>query len=102
MGPALGAIIAAGFYKMLKWLQYETVLGPEDGPPPESTTIAGTLGKDGQSTDTSKPLDEEKAIQGNGNGTMAVSGPGLGDLLTEPAPTGNTVSDSSTSFFHSS
>ncbi|KAI9635217.1 aquaporin-like protein, partial [Dioszegia hungarica] len=28
VGPALGAILAAAFYKLLKWLQYETCLGP--------------------------------------------------------------------------
>ncbi|EIW72441.1 hypothetical protein TREMEDRAFT_16454, partial [Tremella mesenterica DSM 1558] len=28
LGPAMGAVIAAGFFRMLKFLQYETVLGP--------------------------------------------------------------------------
>lgn len=76
LGPALGATIAAGFYKMLKWLQYETVLGPEDGdvvPRPENV---------GHSRDSAHPIDEEKAVEGKQSG-MAVTGPGLGDLLTE-------------------
>lgn len=73
LGPALGATIAAGFYKLLKWLQYETVLGPETDEvvvKPGGKTLAG---------------DEEKNIQGRETTgpTMAVSGPGLGDLLTE-------------------
>jgi hypothetical protein len=80
---------------MLKWLQYETVLGPEDGEParPINTTVAGTLGTAGNVT-AGRMMDEEKAIGGNTGdqaGLMAVSGPGLGDLLTEPAPTGNPV-----------
>ena len=76
LGPALGATIAAGFYKMLKWLQYETVLGPEDGdvvPRPED------VGRRRASH-----VDEEKAVEGQGKqGAMVITGPGLGDLLTE-------------------
>jgi len=73
LGPALGATIAAGFYKLLKWLQYETVLSPETDEvvvKPGGKALAG---------------DEEKNIQGRETTgpTMAVSGPGLGDLLTE-------------------
>jgi len=74
LGPALGAIIAAGFYKMLKWLQYETVLGPEtdeDGRPQPANAPPGALPPIGE---------EEKATEGGG---MKVTGPGLGDLLTE-------------------
>ncbi|KAI9635226.1 aquaporin-like protein, partial [Dioszegia hungarica] len=85
LGPALGAIIAAGFYKMLKWLQYETVLGPEDGEAPRPAVLA--LAAPGGM------MDEEKAIGSGGDnntagGMLAVSGPGLGDLHTEPAITG--------------
>nr|ODN83871.1 hypothetical protein L203_05271 [Cryptococcus depauperatus CBS 7841] len=29
VGPCLGSILATGFYKLLKWLEYETVLEPE-------------------------------------------------------------------------
>lgn len=59
---------------MLKWLQYETVLGPEDGdvvPKPEDVGRH----RAGQ-------VDEEKAV-GGGAGGMVITGPGLGDLLTE-------------------
>jgi aquaporin related protein len=86
LGPALGAIIAAGFYKLLKWLQYETVLGPEDGdvPPPRSLAAPGA----GADVGPNGARDEEKAVGGAGAGasagpTMVVAGPGLGDLLTE-------------------
>jgi hypothetical protein len=54
-----------------KFLQYETVLGPEDGdvvPPPGATASHG---------------DEEKNIGGNvKDNTVPISGPGLGDLHT--------------------
>ncbi|GFZ43569.1 Putative uncharacterized protein [Saitozyma sp. JCM 24511] len=33
VGPALGATIASGFYLLLKWFEYETVLGPETDQP---------------------------------------------------------------------
>lgn len=65
---------------MLKWLQYETVLGPEDSdvvPRPEE------VGR--RSRRASVHVDEEKAVQGDGQkpGGMVITGPGLGDLLTE-------------------
>jgi aquaporin related protein len=66
---------------MLKWLQYETVLGPEDGPPPPAALGTGSDVAPG------RILDEEKAIGGDAGGLMAISGPGLGDLHTEAAPT---------------
>lgn len=69
LGPALGATLAAGFYKFLKVLQYETVLGPETDEVQRSPS--GQVGPHGP--------DVEKAPAG----TMAISGPGLGDLLTE-------------------
>lgn len=70
---------------MLKWLQYETVLGPEDGEAPRPAVLA--LAAPGGM------MDEEKAIGSGGDnntagGMLAVSGPGLGDLHTEPAITG--------------
>ncbi|WVR05922.1 hypothetical protein IAU60_002948 [Kwoniella sp. DSM 27419] len=78
LGPALGATIAAGFYKMLKWLQYETVLGPETDEP----TRPAPPGTIVNSTTAPAHHDEEKATESAGR-TLAVSGPGLGDLLTE-------------------
>ncbi|RSH95264.1 hypothetical protein EHS25_000350 [Saitozyma podzolica] len=69
VGPGLGATIAAGFYKMLKFLQYETVLGPEADadvvPPP--AVFSGAA------------VDPEKTAAVR---TLAVTGPGLDDLLT--------------------
>jgi aquaporin related protein len=99
LGPALGATIAAGFYKLLKVLQYETVLGLEDGE--EATpasqgdeenniTGAGNGGqKKNEGVDGGKPeMENEKLGKGvnkGGNqrqGSWKVSGPGLGDLHT--------------------
>lgn len=74
VGPALGAIIAAGFYKMLKWLQYETVLGPET----DEVVPAPHSGNPGQLHDV-----EKTAGTSNDQGGFAVTGPGLSDLLTE-------------------
>ncbi|WVQ97426.1 hypothetical protein IAU59_004539 [Kwoniella sp. CBS 9459] len=91
VGPALGATIAAGFYKMLKWLQYETVLGPEtdseEPPRPAQLSTSGVApgtagGIIGGSIGAGGVHDEEKAAESGGR-TMAVTGPGLGDLLTE-------------------
>ncbi|WWC58698.1 uncharacterized protein I303_101242 [Kwoniella dejecticola CBS 10117] len=81
LGPVLGAIIAAGFYKMLKWLQYETVLGPEsdaDETSPKPLVVAPP------GTSAAGVRDEEKELESGGGGgrTLAVTGPGLGDLLT--------------------
>jgi aquaporin related protein len=99
LGPALGATIAAGFYKLLKVLQYETVLGLEDGE--EATpasqgdeenniTGAGNGGqKKNQGVDGGKPeMENEKLGKGvdrgrqGSAGSWKVSGPGLGDLHT--------------------
>ncbi|WRT64181.1 uncharacterized protein IL334_001110 [Kwoniella shivajii] len=77
LGPCMGATIAAGFYKMLKWLQYETVLGPEsdaDDTAPKPLVVAAPGSSSGGQ--------EEKAAESNGR-TLAVTGPGLGDLLTQ-------------------
>jgi len=73
LGPILGASLAAGFYKLLKWLQYETVLGPEDG---ETAPAAGSAGI----IDVEKTAGTGAAT--NTSGLMDVSGPGLGDLHT--------------------
>ncbi|WWC86284.1 uncharacterized protein L201_001157 [Kwoniella dendrophila CBS 6074] len=86
LGPCLGAIIAAGFYKMLKWLQYETVLGPEsdadtESPKPLVVSQAGGAVHQDNSRHPNAVRDEEKATESNGR-TLAVTGPGLGDLLT--------------------
>lgn len=80
VGPCLGAALAAGFYKFIKFLEYETVLGPEDGSEAtvstaaaaaEPTTTMGALGNDGQKKEGHE---------------MIVEGTGLGDLMTHNAP----------------
>lgn len=98
----MGACIAAGFYKLLKWLQYETVLGPEDG----DTTLpsagkadkqeeqaakhAAKGGDDSSSGDREdktggeRPKAPRQASKMSTKGmTLGVQGPGIGDLLTE-------------------
>ncbi|ORY23218.1 aquaporin-like protein [Naematelia encephala] len=78
LGPALGATIAAGFYRMLKWLQYETVLGPEteEDESPKTSGPANGGTQDIEKTAGTGPT----APAGR---TLALSGPGLADLHTE-------------------
>ncbi|KAG8856616.1 hypothetical protein FRB96_006376 [Tulasnella sp. 330] len=115
LGPAMGATLAAGFYKFIKYLEYETVMGPEaDGEPivvvsdlQNQQLLAGT-GPMGMTNDTqTHPLPPHKVAvtterhgslrqtnRGSGTvtpnerekGMMAVTGPGLGDLLTTASP----------------
>ena len=70
-------ILVPDFGLQQKWLQYETVLGPEDGEAPkgEAAGPMGSLGANGMKHD-----DEEKATEGR---QFDVSGPGLGDLHTQ-------------------
>lgn len=95
-GPALGATLAAGFYKFIKFLEYETVLGPEDSenrpavPPqlaaPGATLLGSTAA--GPSSDTPFPTEattsmgEKPVPVAEQTGTADVQGPGLADLLT--------------------
>lgn len=102
LGPILGATLAAGFYKLLKWLQYETVLGPEDGEPaPKPSKKNGAKNSD---PGAGLMMDEEKHIEGDGNqkknnsGTMAVSGPGMGDYHMEEGTSGGVSPAPSSSF----
>ncbi|WVQ85388.1 hypothetical protein IAT38_007553 [Cryptococcus sp. DSM 104549] len=86
VGPCLGASLAAGFYKLLKWLKYETVLAePEEATLP-TVDPSSPVSKD-FSVSSHSQIDEEKthatAVAGSKQqGTMAVTGPGLDDLLT--------------------
>ncbi|GAA6001372.1 uncharacterized protein JCM10292_007038 [Rhodotorula paludigena] len=96
VGPALGATLAAGFYKFIKFLEYETVLGPEDSenrpavPPQLSAPSATLLGSTaaGPSSDTPFPTEattsmgEKPVPVAEQTGTADVQGPGLADLLT--------------------
>lgn len=87
LGPALGATIAAGFYKFIKYLEYETVLGPEDGDAPAPTKgsmlSGGAPAMTGPSVAAGTMYEDAAASKGP---TMAIQGAGLGDLLTHGAP----------------
>ncbi|GAA6023104.1 hypothetical protein JCM10207_007721 [Rhodosporidiobolus poonsookiae] len=94
VGPALGATIAAGFYRFIKWLEYETVFGPEDvaaGAAPTlqapATTMLGSTGvapAGATSGSATTGMGEKPAAAApeEQTGGMDVQGPGLGDLLT--------------------
>jgi aquaporin related protein len=86
VGPCLGAIVAAGFYKLLKILDYLTVLGPEDQAPTDMTTAStsgGAPAKTSGNQAASQAYEEEAKASGP---TFAVQGAGLGDLLTHGDP----------------
>jgi aquaporin related protein len=88
LGPALGACVAAGFYKFIKYLEYETVLGPEaDADDTRPSGAAGTSGgaptMTGPNTAAGGMYEDKSKSKGS---TMAVMGTGLGDLLTHGNP----------------
>ncbi|GAA5889867.1 hypothetical protein JCM8208_001151 [Rhodotorula glutinis] len=106
LGPAMGATLAAGFYKFIKWLEFETVLGPEDAEnqpaaqrkqqqldqagglgAPSSTMMgdspAGAAVGGGGDNALEKVPTQESSSGGILAGMMKAQGPGLGDLLTE-------------------
>jgi len=79
----MGASLAAGFYKLLKWLQYETVLGEND---PDSKDIS-SKGDEEKNIDSSGGAVQEGSSKPSGaDGNWQVSGPGLGDLHTAGEP----------------
>ncbi|BGO90627.1 hypothetical protein NBRC10512v2_002880 [Rhodotorula toruloides] len=111
VGPFLGTLLAAGFYKFIKYLEYETVLGPEepDTPSPSSSnnqnektdkaalgrnlvapsatllgsTAAGASGSTRATpTAATTSMGEKEVHPADQKGTVAVQGPGLPDLLT--------------------
>ncbi|GAA6048422.1 hypothetical protein NBRC10513_000567 [Rhodotorula toruloides] len=112
VGPFLGTLLAAGFYKFIKYLEYETVLGPEepDTPSPSSSnnqnvqnndkatpgrnlvapsatllgsTAAGASGSTRATPTTATTSMGEKEVHpADQKGMVAVQGPGLPDLLT--------------------
>ncbi|GAA5916986.1 hypothetical protein JCM6882_005083 [Rhodosporidiobolus microsporus] len=90
VGPGLGATIAAGFYKFVKFLEYETVLGPEDNPgaastlqPPAATLIpAAATSSSAAATTATTSMGEKPVPVEEQTGTVDVQGPGLADLLT--------------------
>ncbi|GAA6029770.1 hypothetical protein JCM8097_001041 [Rhodosporidiobolus ruineniae] len=92
LGPILGSTLAAGFYKFIKFLEYETVLGPEDPvpqlqAPPTALlgTVNATTAGEKTSTSTATPAAAAAAAEPE-TGTADVQGPGIGDLLTDGSP----------------
>ena len=89
VGPILGSLLAAGFYKMMKVLHYETVVPGQDGDI-ESQTIAGRDKKvaDGDRNPNIIHAPKIDAIAGPGIGDYATQGHNLGpDLTSSVAPT---------------
>ncbi|GAA5934648.1 uncharacterized protein JCM15063_003031 [Sporobolomyces koalae] len=86
LGPVLGSTLAAGFYRFIKWLEFETVLGPEDD---DGRKTTGQLQAPPQNLLGTSPTVVEKpsALAPEEPPTkitdLAVQGPGLSDLLTE-------------------
>ena len=84
LGPAMGASLAAGFYKLLKWLQYETVLGDNDADSKDISGKGDVKGDEEKNIDSSGGAVSKglSKITGAVDGNWQVSGPGLGDLHT--------------------
>ena len=83
LGPALGASLAAGFYKLLKVLQYETVLGSDEVEPKAASSKSKTTGDEEKDIATSGAVTQGAESGSKGaDGNWQVSGPGLGDLHT--------------------
>ncbi len=92
----MGATLAAGFYKFIKYLEFETVLGPEDGEAPArgTNTNPATQGPSMLGGGQPSMLDSSGPGLSNANATdsevrpvkgsmmLANQGAGLGDLLT--------------------
>ncbi|GAA6005953.1 hypothetical protein JCM11491_004071 [Sporobolomyces phaffii] len=94
LGPVLGSTLAAGFYRFIKWLEFETVLGPEDDDTPKSKlaqlaapaqNLLDNMGPQMKVEKAGLPASEELAPVTTTSivDPVAVQGPGLGDLLTE-------------------
>ncbi|GAA5986346.1 hypothetical protein JCM10908_003713 [Rhodotorula pacifica] len=73
VGPSLGAVLAAAFYKLLKWLEYETVI-PSSPAPPLYVGVPGG-----------------SAYLPEGSITIPMQGSTRPDLLTHEAPTLSTA-----------
>ncbi|GAA6004801.1 uncharacterized protein JCM10292_002519 [Rhodotorula paludigena] len=77
VGPALGAVIAAGFYRFIKFLEYETVLGPEPDEhchhPVLQITTTHTGSVDNLSATAGETVEPKEGY--------AIEGTGFGELL---------------------
>jgi len=91
VGPLLGATLSAGFYKFIKWLEFETVLGPDNDDDGPKRTLPAL------SAPAQNLLDQNKApsvmeVEKTGLAAdvpatagltdIVVQGPGLADALT--------------------
>lgn len=93
LGPLMGSTLAAGFYRFIKWLEFETVLGPEDDGETAKKKLSQQLaapaqnllgGSSAAATDPEKAVGAEpEAVRPAKTTDLAIQGPGLADLLTE-------------------
>ncbi|GAA5952795.1 hypothetical protein JCM3765_002966, partial [Sporobolomyces pararoseus] len=94
LGPLMGSTLAAGFYRFIKWLEFETVLGPEDDGESAKKKLSqqlaapaqnllGESGTGATGTDAEKLSGTESAARPAKVTDLAIQGPGLADLLTE-------------------
>ncbi|KAJ9107730.1 hypothetical protein QFC21_001190 [Naganishia friedmannii] len=98
LGPLMGAALAAGFYKFIKYLEYETVLGPEaddDGDKPKNMNQAGPGAPAlvGGAAPAQTMITPTSAPATSGGTTFATQGAGLGDLLTHGPTTATDAFD---------
>lgn len=86
VGPLLGSLLASGFYKFVKFLQYETVV------PGQDSDVVVIQHDDGREEHIAVPAgtvqegDDATDLPVNTAGNLAITGPGLNDLLGEGAP----------------
>ncbi|GAA5823247.1 hypothetical protein JCM3770_000096 [Rhodotorula araucariae] len=78
LGPCLGATIAAAFYRLIKYLEYETVLGPEPGEGCNHPVLQITNSTMG-STDNLPGTTGGEGVEGRDG--YAIEGTGFGDHL---------------------
>ncbi|GAA5945621.1 hypothetical protein JCM10213_005050 [Rhodosporidiobolus nylandii] len=77
VGPALGAMLAAAFYRFLKWMEFETVMG---GGAAVDTSAEQLPAPKGQSLYDEE--EERKRREKREGKERDVQGPGIPDLLT--------------------
>lgn len=86
MGPILGSLLASGFYKFVKFLQYETVV------PGQDSDVVVVQHEDGTEEHVAVPAgtvmegDDATNLPTADSTNLAITGPGLNDLLGEGAP----------------
>ncbi|BGP46752.1 hypothetical protein JCM10450v2_002600 [Rhodotorula kratochvilovae] len=81
LGPCLGATIAAAFYRLIKFLEYETVLGPEPGEGCNHPVLQITNSTTGSTENL--PATAGEGVEGRDG--YAIEGTGFGDHLHSTA-----------------